>query len=95
MNIKNTKINPKIVQELLKIYPTIDKTFEEVCQDILTKKNLDYCGAYELLNHDELKKKCFLPRKNKQKAIGPQDKEEKPKSNNAKVGKLRSVNRII
>lgn len=67
MNIKNTKINPKIIQELLKIYPTINKTFEEVSQDILSKKNLNYCGAYELLNHDELKKKCFLPRKNKSK----------------------------
>jgi hypothetical protein len=37
----------------------IGKSFDEVCQDILNKRNTDYCGAYELIKHDKLKKECF------------------------------------
>jgi len=37
----------------------ISKSFEEVCQDIMNKRNTDYCGAYELIKHDKLKNECF------------------------------------
>ena len=57
----------------------INKTFEEVCQDILNKRNTDYCGAYELMKHDKLKNECF--------------KTDQKKDNKKK--KLRSVNMIL
>lgn len=28
-------------------------------KEILDKKNVDYCGAYELMKHDKLKQECF------------------------------------
>jgi hypothetical protein len=34
-------------------------SFDGVCRDILNKKNIDYCGAYELMKHDKLKSECF------------------------------------
>lgn len=34
----------------------IDKSRREVIKDISEKKNADYCGAYELMKHDKLKK---------------------------------------
>jgi hypothetical protein len=32
---------------------------QEVIKDIADKKNVDYCGAYELMKHDKLKQECF------------------------------------
>lgn len=32
---------------------------DEVIKAIKEKKNTDFCGIYELLNHDKLKTKCF------------------------------------
>lgn len=37
----------------------INKSFEEVCQDIADKKSVEYVGAYELMKHDKMKKQCF------------------------------------
>ena len=37
----------------------INKTFEEVCQDIVEKKSLEHVGAYELMKHDKMKMQCF------------------------------------
>ena len=37
----------------------INKSFDEVCQDIVEKKSLDHVGAYELMKHDKMKKQCF------------------------------------
>lgn len=52
-------VDKKIVQELFKLNLNITKSFDEVCQDILNKRNTDYCGAYELIKHDKLKKEYF------------------------------------
>ena len=46
---------------------SITKSFEEVCQDILNKRNTDYCGAYELIKHDKLKKEYFQSGNNNKK----------------------------
>ena len=37
----------------------INRTFDEVCKDIIEKKSVDYVGAYELIKHEKLKRKCF------------------------------------
>ena len=37
----------------------ITKSFEEVCQDILDRKTVEYVGAYELMKHDKMKMQCF------------------------------------
>ena len=52
-------VDKKIVQELFKLNLNITKSFDDVCQDILNKRNTDYCGAYELIKHDKLKKEYF------------------------------------
>jgi hypothetical protein len=44
---------------LFKLNLNITKSFDEVCKDILNKRNTDYCGAYELMRHDKLKNECF------------------------------------
>ena len=54
-------VDKKIVQELFKLNLNITKSFDEVCQDILNKRNTDYCGAYELIKHDKLKREYFMP----------------------------------
>lgn len=59
INTKNNQIDNAIVNQLFQFNPNIGKSFEEVCQDILNKRNTDYCGAYELMRHDKLKKECF------------------------------------
>ena len=87
MNTKNSQIDTQIVQELFTLNLNIQKNFDEVCQDILNKRNTDYCGAYELIKHDKLKNECFkIPGKDKN------DDEQKQKK---KQGKLRSVQQII
>ena len=35
------------------------KTFDEVVTAIKKKKNTEYCGIYELMYHDTIKKDCF------------------------------------
>ena len=77
------------------MYPTVDKSFEEMANDISSKKNFNYCGAYELLNHDELKKKCFLPRRNKSSNHNQEEEKAPKKKKKTKIGKLRSINKII
>lgn len=62
------------------------KNFDDVCQDILNKKNTDYCGAYELMKHDKLKSECFKIKDPKMSASG-----NKSQSKKKKIGKLRSV----
>lgn len=37
----------------------ITKTFDQVCQDILDRKNYEHVGAYELLKHEQMKRQCF------------------------------------
>ena len=37
----------------------INKTFQDVCKDILEKKSFEHVGAYELMKHDKMKKYCF------------------------------------
>lgn len=59
INSKNAQIDSSIVNELFRYNSNIGKTYDEVCQDILNKRNTDYCGAYELIKHDKLKKECF------------------------------------
>ena len=59
LNNKNAQIDTEIVQALFTFNLNITKTFDEVCQDILNKRNTDYCGAYELMKHDKLKSECF------------------------------------
>ena len=66
----------------------ITKTFDEVCQDILNKRNTDYCGAYELMKHDKLKSECFkIDTITGQKKNNFMDKK--------KQGKFKSVQKII
>jgi hypothetical protein len=36
-----------------------NRTEEEIIKAIKDKKNTDFCGIYELYNHDKLKKECF------------------------------------
>ena len=43
----------------------ITKDFDEVCQDIMNKRNTEYCGAYELMKHDKIKHECFKTTKMK------------------------------
>lgn len=64
MNNKNAQIDTQIVHELFQLNLNINKSFEEVSQDILNKRNTDYCGAYELMKHDKLKNECFRINKN-------------------------------
>ena len=52
-------VDKKIVHDLFSLNLNITKSFDEVCQDILNKRNTDYCGAYELIKHDKLKKEYF------------------------------------
>mmetsp|Transcript_9514 Transcript_9514/g.12962 ORF Transcript_9514/g.12962 Transcript_9514/m.12962 type:complete len:145 (-) Transcript_9514:1216-1650(-) len=52
-------IDKDLVRQLMNIDRRITKTFEEVCQDILDKKSVEYVGAYELMKHDKLKMQCF------------------------------------
>jgi len=35
------------------------KTFGEIVEAIKHKKNTDYCGIYELMYHEKMKKDCF------------------------------------
>jgi len=44
---------------LVQIDRRITKTFDEVCQDILDRKSVEYVGAYELMKHDKMKMQCF------------------------------------
>lgn len=37
----------------------LGKTSEDIAKQIKEKKNTDYCGVYELLIHEKMKKKCF------------------------------------
>ena len=37
----------------------INKTFQDVCKDILEKKSVEHVGAYELMKHDKMKRQCF------------------------------------
>jgi hypothetical protein len=87
LNTKNAQIDTEIVKALFSFNLNITKTFDEVCQDILNKRNTDYCGAYELMKHDKLKSECF-------KIAG-----QKPKQNNfvekKKIGKFKSIQKII
>ena len=61
-----------------------------MCQDILNKRNTDYCGAYELMKHDKLKNECF-------QIAGQQQEEEKKEGEGSskKQGKLKSIQKII
>jgi hypothetical protein len=59
MNNKSNQIDRQIVKELFTFNLNITKDFDEVCQDILNKRNTDYCGAYELIKHDKIKNECF------------------------------------
>lgn len=63
MNNKSSQVDKQIVQELFNLNLNITKSFEEVCQDILNKRNTDYCGAYELIKHDKIKNECFKTKK--------------------------------
>ena len=61
------QIDFEIVKELFDLNFNISKSFEEVCQEILNKRNFDYCGAYELMKHDKMKRdnnKVLLKQKN-------------------------------
>lgn len=95
MNNKNAQIDTQIVQELFTLNLNISKTFEEVCQDILNKRNTDYCGAYELMKHDKLKSECFkissITGQSGQTKIETDAAEGKKK----KQGKLKSIQKII
>lgn len=65
----------------------INKSFDEVSQDILNKRNTDYCGAYELMKHDKLKNECFkIKGKDNQNMSDDENGKKKRKE-----GKLRSV----
>ena len=66
------------------------KNFDDVCQDILNKKNTDYCGAYELMKHDKLKSECFKILDPRKSVSG-----NKSASKKKKIGKLRSVQQIL
>ena len=66
----------------------INKSFDDVCQDILNKKNTDYCGAYELMKHDKLKSECF-------KIKDPRASGKLSTTKKKKEGKLRSINVIL
>jgi len=61
----------------------ITKSFEEVSQDILNKRNTDYCGAYELIKHDKIKNECFKIKK------GPSD--EADEKAGKRQGKLDNI----
>lgn len=101
MNNKNAQIDTEIVHRLIKIPALwvkdgviITKTFDEVCADIANKRNTAWCGAYELIKHDNQKEECFIVPKSKSLKIleddnQPQDAEKKTK------GKLRSIDQNI
>ncbi len=36
-----------------------ERTFEDIVQAIKEKRNTDFCGVYELYNHDKIKRKCL------------------------------------
>ena len=52
-------VDLEIVKRLFQVDQRIQKTFEEVCNDISHKKSIDYVGSYELMKHDKLKRECF------------------------------------
>lgn len=52
-------IDKDLVLHLMNIDRRITKTFDEVCQDILDRKSVEYVGAYELMKHDKMKMQCF------------------------------------
>jgi hypothetical protein len=54
------EVDEEIVQKIMS-YPNlnINKSVEDVRKAISEKRNIDFCGIYELLYHDKLKKKCF------------------------------------
>jgi serine/threonine protein kinase len=58
---KENEIDHEIVKKLftLNFENPITKSYDEVVKDIRDKKNTDYCGAFELMRHDKLKKECF------------------------------------
>lgn len=89
MNNKNAQIDTQIAQELFTLNLNITKTFDEVCQDILNKRNTDYCGAYELMKHDKLKSECF-----KISAITGKAHDE-DKNDKKKQGKLKTIQKVI
>jgi len=96
INNKNAQIDQQIVQELFSLNLNITKTFDEVCQDILNKRNTDYCGAYELMKHDKLKNDCFSAaniKKGNSAILEDQDPEQRRKQR--KTGKLRSIQQIL
>ena len=110
INNKNAQIDTTIVNELFRYNPNIGKSFDEVCQDILNKRNTDYCGAYELIKHDKLKKECFKDQASNKGPHGSQQalynnsmRSARSEKSNAsmgekskrKQGRLRSVHTIL
>jgi hypothetical protein len=87
MNNKNAQIDTQIVHELFSLNLNINKSFDEVSQDILNKRNTDYCGAYELMKHDKLKNECFKIKGKDNSNMSDQENAKKKR----KQGKLRSV----
>lgn len=85
MNNKSSQIDKQLVQELFKLNLNITKSFDEVCQDILNKRNTDYCGAYELMKHDKIKKECFKTNRNG----------ESESPTGKKIGKLDNIQTIL
>lgn len=75
----------------------IKKTPAEVSKDILSKRNCDYCGAYELMKHDKMKKQCFS--NNKQSAANNNfmsDSENNGQEKKSKKqGKLKSIQTLV
>lgn len=71
-----------------------------MCQDILNKRNTDYCGAYELIKHDKLKKECFqLGSKqmvnNYMSGMTRQSENSENEKKKKKQGKLKSITTIL
>jgi carbon catabolite-derepressing protein kinase len=89
MNTKNNQVDKEIVQQLFKLNLNIQKSFEEVCQDILNKRNTEYCGAYELMKHDKLKNECFKTAKQRKHLFDHS--ESSTSRRNAKQGRLNTL----
>ena len=96
-------VDKKIVHDLFNLNLNITKSFDEVCQDILNKRNTDYCGAYELIKHDKLKKEYFQSGGNTNQAYmnnymsGTPMRSEEDDENKKykKKGTLRSITKIL
>ena len=95
-------VDKKIVHDLFNLNLNITKSFDEVCQDILNKRNTDYCGAYELIKHDKLKKEYFQSGGNTKQYFNnymsgtpKQSEEDEPEKKYKKKGTLRSIAQIL